>query len=138
MQPDFAESLRGYALEALAYHQKQALEHAAQVKVLERFLEEYESLPQAAPPATPEPPAKVKRNPNVVSGVLKASYAIIMLHGQPMTRSQLYRSLVRNSIQVPAAADPVRNLGTLLWRSKQFVHVEGRGYWPADKQVPAQ
>jgi hypothetical protein len=63
--------------------------------------------------------------------VVEAAKAAIREKGQPMTRSQLVLTLTGQGMRL-AGGDPRKNLGTVLWRSSQFDHVEGLGYWPKD------
>lgn len=55
--------------------------------------------------------------------------------GRPMTRSDLLRHLEANGFIVDGA-DRTKVLGTNIWRSGQFVHIDGQGYWPKDIPVP--
>ncbi|HEX8643994.1 MAG TPA: hypothetical protein VF702_08800 [Allosphingosinicella sp.] len=63
--------------------------------------------------------------------VVESCKAAISKEGRPMTRSELVRALYQNGVSL-AGTDKRKNLGTILWRSKQFDNVEGVGYWPKD------
>lgn len=54
---------------------------------------------------------------------------------RPMSRSELLRHLEENGFIVDGT-DRTKVLGTNIWRSGQFVHIDGRGYWPKDIPLP--
>lgn len=56
---------------------------------------------------------------------------IIIAEGRPMSRGELVRRL-EDAGYVIDGGDKSKVLGTNIWRSKKFEHVEGRGYWPID------
>lgn len=58
---------------------------------------------------------------------------LIIGEGRPLTRSALVRSLEAEGYVIDAK-DKAKVLGTNIWRSKKFDHIEGKGYWP--KGVP--
>ena len=55
---------------------------------------------------------------------------------RPMSRTELLRHLEENGFIVDGT-DRTKVLGTNIWRSGQFVHIDGRGYWPKDIPSPA-
>lgn len=60
---------------------------------------------------------------------------MIVAEGKPLTRRQLLRRLEAQG-QVIEGGDKAKVLGTNIWRSGQFRHIEGRGYWPKDLALP--
>lgn len=54
---------------------------------------------------------------------------------RPMSRSELLRHLEESGFIVDGT-DRTKVLGTNIWRSGQFVHIDGRGYWPKDIPLP--
>jgi hypothetical protein len=66
-----------------------------------------------------------------VSEILSEVRRIIIGEGKPMSRSELVRRLEAEGY-VLDGRDKAKVLGTNIWRSEQFMHVEGQGYWPAD------
>ena len=53
----------------------------------------------------------------------------------PLTRRQLLEILDTRGLQI-RGANPIKVLGTNLWRSQQFEQIEGLGYCPKDAGVP--
>lgn len=51
--------------------------------------------------------------------------------GRPLTRSEIVKALTDKGLRLPGK-DKSKNVGTVIWRSKQFENVEGHGYWPTD------
>ncbi|WP_279480381.1 hypothetical protein [Aureimonas sp. SK2] len=54
--------------------------------------------------------------------------------GRPMNRAELLEALRGRGVEVKAT-DPARAVGRVLWRSEEFVHLDG-GYWLAAVPVP--
>jgi hypothetical protein len=52
---------------------------------------------------------------------------------RPLTRTELVRLLTLRGLKLPGN-DLAKNIGTIVWRSHQFVNVEGKGYWPKDAE----
>ncbi|UQV18868.1 hypothetical protein MU852_03015 [Brevundimonas albigilva] len=64
--------------------------------------------------------------------LIPAAIEILRQHGQPMSRRQLHEALSGRGLVVKGA-DPIKALGTILWRAQdQIVQIEGRGYWPKE------
>lgn len=55
--------------------------------------------------------------------------------GAPLTRSELVKKLEGAGYMVDGR-DKAKVLGTNIWRSGKFQHIEGRGYWPNDVPLP--
>lgn len=64
---------------------------------------------------------------DVASDVLRAT-------GRPLSRGELYRKLRDAGVRIPGD-DPLKNLGTILWRSGRFDN-SGRTYWFKDEERP--
>lgn len=59
---------------------------------------------------------------------------ILRAAGRPLSRGELHKRLLIAGVQVPGE-DPVKNLGTMLWRSRRFDNT-GRRYWFIDEPRP--
>ena len=69
--------------------------------------------------------------------LVELSLTILQETGRPLTRSQLAREIERRGIPL-AGVDPVKNLGTILWRSNDRIQsVPGRGYWITGRPIPS-
>lgn len=64
-----------------------------------------------------------------VAAILEDVSRIILKEGRPMTRSELVQQLEARGHQLPGS-DKRKVLGTNIWRSGKFDHIEGEGYWP--------
>jgi len=61
---------------------------------------------------------------------------ILLDRGTPMTRRELHSALAERGFLV-RGTDPVKTLGTILWRAKdQIVGIDGHGYWPKNEPLP--
>lgn len=89
-----------------------------------------------APDAAPPKRIRVSDNPKPTI-VVEAAVELIRAKGRPMTRREIRDELAARGIVVKGA-DPVKAVGTMLWRSgaDQLVQIEGRGYWPKGDPVP--
>ena len=82
-------------------------------------------------------PKKRARNVLPPARLAEICRDIILENKAPMTRSELLTALEARGIPL-VGSDPSKNLGTIMWRFRDsFVHVSGRGYWPANFAVPA-
>ena len=52
--------------------------------------------------------------------------------GRPLGRGALVKAMRSGGVKLPGK-DPAKNVGTVIWRSKQFDNIAGYGYWPKDK-----
>lgn len=117
-----------------------------ELKKLNDFIELYEeifgteaeqashSLPfeQPKPGETQEsaPPPRRKNPPRQEIG--RRAREVILSNGTPMTRGELLNALAARGMQI-VAANPPKAMGTIMWRlRRQFVNLEGYGYWPKD------
>ena len=65
--------------------------------------------------------------------IVESARELIRERGRPMTRSQLLKALREKGLNLPGK-DATKNIGTVIWRSKQFDNIAGEGYWPKDFQ----
>lgn len=88
-------------------------------------------------PAAPDEAKRTRVTDNPRPAVLiPAAVQILRDRGQPMSRRELHEALSEKGLVV-RGADPVKALGTILWRARdEIVQIEGRGYWPKDDPVP--
>lgn len=70
-----------------------------------------------------------------VAAVLDDVSRILLKEGRPMTRSELVERLEAIGHQLPGS-DKRKVLGTNIWRSGKFDHIEGEGYWPKGVDWP--
>lgn len=70
-----------------------------------------------------------------VAEMLTEARRLIIGEGRPLTRSELVR-LLQEQGYVIDGGDKAKVLGTNIWRSERFNHVEGKGYWPKDIPLP--
>ena len=70
-----------------------------------------------------------------VAEMMAKARRLILDDGRPLTRSELLRRLESEGYVIDGS-DKSKVLGTNLWRSKQFQHIEGLGYWPSDTPIP--
>jgi hypothetical protein len=62
--------------------------------------------------------------------VVEAAIHLLRVRGHPMSRSALHSALWERGVKV-RGTDPVKTLGTILWRAKdRIIQLEGYGYWP--------
>jgi hypothetical protein len=62
---------------------------------------------------------------------------LILAEKRPLKRGELVKRLEDRGFQI-VGTDKSKVLGTNVWRSKQFVHVDGEGYWPSDIELPTE
>lgn len=74
-----------------------------------------------------------KARSDYVAEMMEEVRRLIIGEGRPLTRSELVRRLEAEGFVI-AGGDKRKVLGTNIWRSNKFDHVEGQGYWP--KGVP--
>lgn len=63
--------------------------------------------------------------------IVAAARELMKQRGRPFTRSQLLKILREQGLNLPGK-DATKNIGTVIWRSKQFDNIAGAGYWPKD------
>lgn len=70
-----------------------------------------------------------------VAAILDEVSRILVKEGRPLSRAQLVERLEARGFQLPGS-DRKKVLGTNIWRSGRFDHIEGAGYWPKDADLP--
>ena len=70
-----------------------------------------------------------------VAETLAVARRIIIAEGRPINRSELTRRLEAEGYVIDGR-DKSKVLGTNIWRSQRFLHIEGKGYWPNDVPMP--
>ncbi len=63
--------------------------------------------------------------------IVESARRLMREKGRPLTRSQLVMLLTERGLRL-GGGDKNKNLGTVIWRSKQFDNIAGVGYWPKD------
>jgi hypothetical protein len=71
----------------------------------------------------------MKARSDYVAEMLAEVRRFIIAEGRPLTRSGLVRRLEAEGYVIDGK-DMAKVLGTNIWRSKRFDHIEGEGYWP--------
>ena len=81
---------------------------------------------------------RVRDNPKPAA-VVAATIDVIRQRNLPMTRRQIWDALKERGVVVNGS-DPVKTLGTILWRSgsDHLMQIDGWGYWPKILPVPAR
>jgi hypothetical protein len=79
---------------------------------------------------------RVTDNPKPAD-VVAAAAEVIRVVGRPLSRRQIHNALARRGVVV-RGVDPIKALGTMLWRSGNGVlqQIEGRGYWLSGVAAP--
>ena len=80
-------------------------------------------------------PGSRKAQSDYVARLMRECRRVILDAGRPLKRSELVRLLERNGYPIDGT-DKSKVLGTNIWRSGLFTHVEGKGYWPKDAPLP--
>lgn len=80
-------------------------------------------------------PSSVKVRSAYVARLMEETKRLILEARRPLKRGELVRLLERDGLPVEGT-DKAKVLGTNLWRSGQFEHIEGEGYWPRDLPRP--
>lgn len=70
-----------------------------------------------------------------VAEMIDAARRIIIAERRPLKRGELVSRLEAHGFQI-LGADKNKVFGTNLWRSKKFIAIEGKGYWPKDVALP--
>lgn len=76
-----------------------------------------------------------KARSDYVAEMMEEVRRLMIGEGRPLTRSELVRRLEAEGF-VLAGVDKRKVLGTNIWRSQKFNHLEGRGYWPKGVPLP--
>ena len=62
---------------------------------------------------------------------------LILAERRPLKRGELVKRLEDRGFVI-VGTDKSKVLGTNIWRSKQFRHIDGEGYWPSDIELPGE
>jgi pyridoxine/pyridoxamine 5'-phosphate oxidase len=127
--------------ELLANLLKRREELRMESEALDRLIDTYRALAVLKH----EPPAEQlalwsgarsrKARSDYVAEMLAEARRLIVAEGRPLTRSELLRRLEAEGFVIDGT-DKRKVLGTNIWRSKKFNHIEGKGYWPKDVPIP--
>ncbi|MDF2603034.1 hypothetical protein [Sphingomonas sp.] len=71
-----------------------------------------------------------------VAAMMDDAERMILQEGRPLTRFQLLGRLLEAGHHI-VGSDRSKVLGTNLWRSRRFHNIQGAGYWPKSKPIPA-
>ncbi len=74
------------------------------------------------------------RRPTRPAVFVKAIETVLRRAGKPMSRAEIVEALAKEGVAIPST-DPVRYIGTILWRDETFEGVEG-GYWLKGIRIP--
>ncbi len=121
---------------------KRLLEIETEAEQLRLFIEMYETLAGYDPDSERVPEGRIQPVESArLSGaavgksspleIVTAAKGVIREKMRPLTRSELVRLLTLRGLRI-AGGDKSKNVGTIIWRSKQFENVEGKGYWPKE------
>lgn len=112
-------------------------------EALDSLIETYRRLLSLAPSAPPADQLHLWQGGSpraqqaaYISELLEESKRIILAEKRPMKRGELVQRLERLGYKLPGG-DKNKVFGTNLWRSGEFVQVEGQGYWPEGVSLPA-
>ncbi len=108
---------------------------------IERFIKQYRKLSGTGrideSPQVVATESRVARKADRVDRVIAAIGRILKRNGRPMTRGEIADALAKDDIALPNTADPVRYVGTILWRENKEFENHGRsGYWLKGIPVP--
>lgn len=110
----------------------------AELKAVDEFIALHERIFGGESVNTLANPPGRRRSRNLLPphSLVQLAQEILREAGHPLTRSAIAKEIERRGIPL-AGTDPVKNLGTILWRSTdRIVSVPGRGYWIAGSPVP--
>ena len=124
------------AKKRLASLEREAEQIRIFIHMYERLAAE-EAAPQGAPQVAPLADSTMSPGPVLVvtkSGpaeIVAAAKDLMKEKQRPLTRTELVHLLTLRGLRI-AGTDKSKNVGTIIWRSKQFENVEGKGYWAKD------
>lgn len=117
-----------------------------ELEALESFIQTYEKLlsvrdvdgdSSSDEPGLFQPPSKRHAHAEKIAEMIAAARRIIILENRPMKRGDLRERVEALGHRV-IGKDKNKVFGTNLWRSGKFQMIEGRGYWPADVELPPE
>lgn len=107
----------------------------AELKRVEDYVSLHEQLfGTSAKEGSQSQPAPRMRQRNIFAPerLTELAREIILSRGRPMTRSQIAEAIIERGFPL-GGRDPVKNLGTILWRFRDaFANIPRYGYWPRD------
>ena len=120
--------------------QKRLASLQIEAEQIRNFLEMYEKLAQEDAPA-PDANSSDSAKPAALAGarvgkstpaeIVAAAKELMREKQRPLTRTELVRLLTLRGVRI-GGTDKSKNVGTIIWRSKEFENVEGKGYWPLE------
>lgn len=105
----------------------------AEVSRLDQFIETAKSLESGGLGVAPAP-APLSAAEATPAALVTAVSGILREAGRPLGRGEIFRRLQAGGVRI-SGVDPVKNLGTILWRSGRFDNT-GRAYWFKDEPRP--
>ena len=127
------------AAEILDKVRKRLAELQAEVEVLQNLITAYAEIARSQPSGTDSDEAQLSlyggsirqaRQERVAKAIAAARH-LILTEGRPLKRGEIVKKLLAEGYEIEGA-DKNKVFGTNLWRSGQFITVEGEGYWPKD------
>lgn len=79
--------------------------------------------------------AKHRLKSSQVQELLDEARRLIVADGRPLKRGELVNRLEDRGYPI-VGTDKNKVLGTNIWRSGKFIHIDGEGYWPSDMELP--
>ena len=67
--------------------------------------------------------------------MIEEAKRMILAEKRPMKRGELVDRLAKQGFRI-IGTDKNKVFGTNIWRSRQFRHIDGHGYWPLDVALP--
>jgi hypothetical protein len=129
------------ARQLLANAMKRKEEIKAESDALDKLISAYREIldmenegPQPTFDLRPSPGSR-KSQSDYVARLMRECRQLILDAGRPLKRSDLVRQLERKGFPIDGR-DKSKVLGTNIWRSGLFRHIDGEGYWPKDAPLP--
>lgn len=113
---------------------KRLAEIEAEAEKLRTFLGVYADLTGDKPvdnEASPEDSAGYGVIPASPALIVDSAKLLMRELRRPLSRSLLVKLLKERGHNLPGK-DAAKNVGTVIWRSRQFDNIAGWGYWPKD------
>lgn len=130
------------AREILANALKRKEELRKESEALDKLISAYREILDV-PEVSDEPtldlrpsPGSRKAQSDYVAKLMRECRQLILDAGRPLKRSELVTLLERRGYPIDGS-DKSKVLGTNLWRSHLFRHIDGAGYWPKDAPLPS-
>lgn len=135
-----AASIRDDVTAKIAAAEAKIKEWKATLARAERFIADWEEFSglqaPAAPAVEPAPVAAKAASPKSLNpkkeAVAERAREILLAHGTPMSRDDLFAAITRAGVVIHGSNPPVV-LQTMMWRmGERIAHIKGFGYWPKD------